>query len=86
MRKITNKQARASKQARVCARTHEGMFQAEKLEGQRHLSPLTKDTATGFRVWPCFGPVFPHYVPIPPFWNVYSVSLYVEKYIICFLK
>lgn len=52
MRKITNKQARANKQVRVCARTHEGKFQAEKLEGQRHLSPLTQDTATGFRVWP----------------------------------
>lgn len=42
MRKKTNKQARANTQARVCAPTHEGKFQAEKLEGQRHLSPLTK--------------------------------------------
>lgn len=36
----------------------------------------------------CFGPIFHHYVPFPPFWNgnVYSVSMVCRKYVICFMS
>lgn len=46
-------------------------FQAERLEEQRHLNPLSPDMeATRFGVgpvgfWSCFGTVFSHYAPIP---------------------
>lgn len=60
------------------------LLQAAKLEGWGHLSPFdTGHGAIGFRICPAefqsyFGPLFPYYASIPPFWNgnVCSVLLY----------
>lgn len=60
-----------------------GVLSQRKLKGFRHLFDIRQqDTIFGIflgGVQSCSGPVFSHYVLIPPFWirNIYSVALSV---------